>query len=91
MFLDRGLTTQALLLLSFAGITYGVMSTNLEEGADQSLMGTENLKANLDVMRGAEDARIAQAKAEAEEEDALADGVVLSRAAAAKRNARRDA
>jgi len=82
--------TQALLLLSFAGITYGVMSTNLEEGAEQTLMGADNLQRNLDVMRGAEDARIATAKLEQEEADALADGVVLSRAAAAKRDARRE-
>lgn len=80
--------TQALLLLSFAGITYGVMSTNLEEGAEQSLLGTENFQTNLDVMRGVEDARIVTARLEDEEADALEDGIVLSQAAAAKRNQR---
>jgi len=78
--------TQALLLLSFAGITYGVMSTNLEEGAEQTLLGAENVKRNVDVMRGAEDARISTARLEEEEEEALRDGVVLSQAAAAKRD-----
>ena len=41
--------TQACLLLSFAGITYGVMSTDLEEGADQSLLGAENFQKNLTI------------------------------------------
>ena len=69
--------TQACLLLSFAGITYGVMSTDLEEGADQSLLGAENFQKNLDNMRGAEDARIADAKYEAEVEDAMRSGITL--------------
>jgi len=69
--------TQACLLLSFAGITYGVMSTNLEEGAEQTLLGAENLKRNVDVMRSAEDERIAMAKLEQEEDDARRDGVLL--------------
>ena len=84
--------TQALLLLSFAGITFGVMSTNLDEDADQSLLGTENLQRNIDVMRGAQNARISEAELDQEERDALADGVILSQAAAAKqkRNEMRD-
>ena len=77
--------TQALLLLSFAGITYGVMSTNLDEDAEQSAFGTENLQKNFDAMRGAEDARILETKMEVEEAEALADGIVLSRASAKKR------
>ena len=48
----------AMLLLSFAGITYGVMSTSLDEDADQSLLGTENLQRNLNIMRGVEAERI---------------------------------
>ena len=78
--------TQACLLLSFAGITYGVMSTNLEEDAEQSLMGAENLQRNLDVMRGAEDARISEAKLEQEMDDALADGIVLGSAGLQQRD-----
>ena len=51
--------TQAMLLLSFGGITYGVMSTNLEEEEEQSALGASNFKRNLDIMRGVEDERIA--------------------------------
>jgi hypothetical protein len=37
----------------------------------------ENLKRNVDVMRSAEDERIAMAKLEQEEDDARRDGVLL--------------
>jgi len=69
--------TQALLLLSFAGITYGVMSTDLEEGADQTLLGTDNVKRNLDVMRGVEESRIAETKRDVEIEEAEAAGIQM--------------
>jgi len=69
--------TQALLLLSFAGITYGVMSTDLEEGADQTLLGRDNVQRNLDVMRGVEESRIAQTKMEVEIEEAEKAGIQM--------------
>ena len=78
--------TQACLLLSFAGITYGVMSTNLDEEAEQTLLGTENVQKAIDNMRGAEDSRIAEAKMEEEEENALKGGILLSNKAKAKRD-----
>lgn len=75
----------AMLLLSFAGITYGVMSTSLDEEADQSLLGTENLQRNLNIMRGVEAERIAQTKEDVELEQAERDGILMSPAAAARR------
>lgn len=78
--------TQACLLLSFAGITWGVMSTNLEEDGDQSALGVENIDKNINVMRGAEDDRIMATKREVEEEEALRDGILLSRSAQKKRD-----
>ena len=77
--------TQACLLLSFAGITFGVMSTNLEEGGEQQMLGLDNVQKSLDNMRGVEDARIAETKRDIELDDALADGVILSQAAKKKR------
>jgi hypothetical protein len=77
--------TQAMLLLSFAGITYGVMSTQLDEDADQSLLGTENLKRNLDLMRGAEEERIADTKEFEQLAEAEKAGIVMTPAAADKR------
>ena len=49
------------------------------------MFGTENLQTNLDAMRGVEDQRVAEARTEQEEAEAYEDGVLLSRAAAAKR------
>ena len=77
--------TQAMLLLSFGGITYGVMSTNLEEDADQTLLGADNVKKNLNIMRGVEDERIAETKEFEEMLDAKDRGIVTSVAEAKKR------
>lgn len=70
--------TQAMLLLSFGGITYGVMSTQLDEDAEQSALGVDNVKRNFDLMRGVEDERIAQTKEYEELLDAKARGIVMS-------------
>ena len=78
--------TQACLLLSFAGITFGVMSTNLEEGGEQEMLGLGNVQKSLDNMRGVEDARIAETKMDIELDEALADGVILSQSAKDKRD-----
>ena len=43
----------------------------------KTLLGAENFQKNLDNMRGAEDARIADAKYEAEVEDAMRSGITL--------------
>ena len=77
--------TQALLLLSFAGITYGVMSTQLDEEGEQTMMGTENLQRNLDLMRGAEHERIADTKTFEESLDAEQQGIAMTPASAKKR------
>ena len=78
--------TQACLLLSFAGITFGVMSTNLEEGGEQEMLGLGNVQKSLNNMRGVEDARIAETKMDIELDEALADGVILSQSAKDKRD-----
>jgi len=77
--------TQAMLVLSFAGITWGVMSTSWDEDAEQSLLGTENVMRNVNLMRGAEEERIAGAKEFAELQDAAKEGIIMNSAAAAKR------
>ena len=70
--------TQALLLLSFAGITYGVMSTSWDEEEEGSLLGFENVGRNFDLMRGVESSRIAQARMDAEVADAEEAGIQMS-------------
>jgi len=79
--------TQAMLLLSFGGITYGVMSTQLEEEGEQTTLGTSNIKRNLDIMRGVEDERIAETKEYEEMLDAQKRGIVMTPAEARKREA----
>ena len=76
--------TQGLLLLSFAGITWGVMSTSLDEEVEGSFLGTEQVKKNFDIFRGVEDERIASTKAEIDMEEAADAGVMMSRAALEK-------
>ena len=80
--------TQALLLLSFAGVTYGVMSTSWDEEREGSLLGTENLRRNFELMRGNEAERIATAQMEQELEDAEKAGIMTSRAALKRRDQR---
>lgn len=72
-------TTQALLLLSFAGITYGVMSTSWDENEEGSLLGWENVGPNIASMQGQEMDRIAEAKRDAEEFDAEKAGIRMGR------------
>lgn len=72
-------TTQALLLLSFAGITYGVMSTSWDENEEGSLLGWENVGPNIASMQGQEMDRIAEAKRDAEESDAEKAGIRMGR------------
>lgn len=69
--------TQAMLLLSFAGITYGVMSTQLDEDAEQTALGVDNVKRNLDIMRGVEDERIAETKEYEDMLDAQKQGIIM--------------
>lgn len=80
--------TQALLLLSFAGITYGVMSTSWDEEVDGTLLGTENLKRNFDLMRGTESARQAEAKLANEEAEAEEEGILLGQSGLNRRDRR---
>lgn len=85
--------TQALLLLAFAGITYGVMSTSYDEDESGSLLGVDEFKANVAGMRGdiaASQARAAQEVAEEEAEEA---GIIMNKDAlnrAQRRQAKRD-
>ena len=80
-----GFASLAMLLLSFAGITYGVMSTNLDEDGEQSNLGTENLQRNLDIMRGAESDRIAEVKEEVALEEAEREGIIMTKEGAKRR------
>jgi len=81
--------TQGLLLLSFAGITWGVMSTSLDEEEEGSLLGAEQVKKNFDILRGTDETRRETAKAEFFEADAADDGVMMSRAALEKAEKRK--
>ena len=45
-------STQALLLLSFAGITYGVMSTSWDEEEEGSALGFTEFVRNVKMARG---------------------------------------
>ena len=83
-------TTQAMLLLSFAGITYGVMSTSWDEEIEGSLLGVENIVRNVNLMRGTEVERQAEAKLANEAEEAAEAGIVMSSEALRKRNERND-
>ena len=77
-------STQALLLLSFAGITYGVMSTSWDEEEEGSFLGFEEAKTNVKMALG--DAKAAQARAKAGymEDDAAKEGVYMSKRAMEK-------
>jgi len=80
--------TQALVLLSFAGITWGVMSTSWDEEVEGSWLGAEQVGRNFDLMRGGEAARREEARVEFAEDDAAKDGVVMNRAQLAKQQER---
>jgi len=73
--------TQALLLLSFAGITYGVMSTSWDEEDEGSLLGLDEAIRNVGMARGDSEQRRGAAMAEFREDDAAADGVMMSKRA----------
>jgi len=74
--------TQALLLLSFAGITYGVMSTSWDEDEEGSLLGFENVRPNMAAMQGTDMARMAEAKRDNEEAEAEEAGIAMGKRAA---------
>ena len=57
-------TTQACVLLSFAGITWGVMSTSWDEEVEGSVLGFEQVGRNVNLMRGGEEQRREEAKLE---------------------------
>mmetsp|Transcript_68262 Transcript_68262/g.181690 ORF Transcript_68262/g.181690 Transcript_68262/m.181690 type:complete len:260 (+) Transcript_68262:18-797(+) len=78
-------TTQLCVLLSFAGITWGVMSTSWDEEIEGSFLGAEQVGRNFDLMRGGEDQRREQAKLEFAEADAAKDGVIMNRQQLAKK------
>mmetsp|Transcript_5268 Transcript_5268/g.10325 ORF Transcript_5268/g.10325 Transcript_5268/m.10325 type:complete len:264 (+) Transcript_5268:3-794(+) len=73
--------TQALLLLSFAGITYGVMSTSWDEEDEGSALGLTEAIRNVGMMRGDNEQRRGEAMAEFAEDDAAADGIIMSKRA----------
>ena len=71
--------TQALFFASFAGISWGVMSTSWDEKEEGSLLGAEQAKKNIDMMRGGLDRDRLEAAAEFDEEDAAAEGIIMNR------------
>jgi len=77
-------STQVLLALSFAGITWGVMSTSWDESEEGSFLGTEQVGKNFQLMRGTYQEGRADAAAEAADEDAAEAGVIMSRQAKRK-------
>ncbi|KAL3903160.1 MAG: hypothetical protein SGPRY_011790, partial [Prymnesium sp.] len=56
--------TQLCVLLSFAGITWGVMSTSWDEEVEGSLLGAEQVGRNFDLMRGVEGQKREEARNE---------------------------
>lgn len=52
--------TIALTLLAFAGITFGVLTTQLDEDQEQSFLGFENIRKNWRSIRGIEEEREAK-------------------------------
>ena len=74
-------STQALLLLSFGGITWGVMSTSLDEEAEGSLLGVEEFKKNAANMRGDLAANKAIAEKEFVEDMAAEKGIIMNKRA----------
>jgi len=81
--------TQACFALSFAGITWGVLSTSWDEETEGSLLGTEQVGRNVAMMRDG----MARGRAAAEEEnaeiEAADDGVLMSREMLERDKARR--
>ncbi|KAL1496145.1 hypothetical protein AB1Y20_014765 [Prymnesium parvum] len=76
--------TQLCVLLSFAGITWGVMSTSWDEEVEGSLLGIEQVGKNFNLMRGVDEQRREEARVEYAESDAADDGVIMNRAQLAK-------
>lgn len=76
--------TQALLLLSFAGITYGVMSTSWDEDKEGSFLGFEEAKTNVKMALGDAKSAQMQAKAGYMEDDAAKEGLYMSKRAMEK-------
>mmetsp|Transcript_50487 Transcript_50487/g.163589 ORF Transcript_50487/g.163589 Transcript_50487/m.163589 type:complete len:264 (-) Transcript_50487:189-980(-) len=81
--------TQACFALSFAGITWGVLSTSWDEETEGSLLGSEQVGRNVAMMRDG----MARGRAAAEEEnaeiEAADDGVLMSREMLERDKARR--
>lgn len=71
-------TTFPLLLLSFGGISWGVMSTSWDEEDEGTLLGSEQVGKNVDLMRTDYRQARGAVAAEAELEDAEEAGVVMS-------------
>ena len=69
-----------MLLLSFAGISLGVMTTSLEEEEEGSLLGTEQLSKNINIMKGVQDASRIEAEADTFAEEVAAEGIVMTQA-----------
>ena len=82
--------TQALFFLGFGGITWGVMSTSWEESEEGTLLGVEQFKKNSGQMLDPEKARREEAKTTYMEDDAAADGVILSQRALKKMQAKQE-
>ena len=79
-----------MLVLSFAGITWGVMSTSWDEEEEGSLLGIEQVSKNVALMRGDLATSRGQVESYYAEKDAADDGVYMTKAAAEKAKKKRD-
>mmetsp|Transcript_66474 Transcript_66474/g.110537 ORF Transcript_66474/g.110537 Transcript_66474/m.110537 type:complete len:261 (+) Transcript_66474:72-854(+) len=74
-------STQALFFLSFAGISWGVMSTSWDEAEEGSLLGTEEVSKNTRAMQDGLSSARADAAALYAENDAADEGIIMSKRA----------
>jgi len=70
--------TILLLVTSFAGITFGVLTTQLDEDGEQTFLGIENVKKNWYSMRGIEEERTGQAQEDKNKRMAEEAGIVTT-------------
>jgi len=71
-------STQALFFLSFAGISWGVMSTSWDEESEGSLLGADEVRKNTAAMRAGLDRSRGEAAAMYDEMDAADAGIIMS-------------
>ena len=84
-----GSVTFGLLLLSFGGISYGIMSTSWDEEKEGSVLGTEEIGKNIALMRADLESSRLEAEAEQQLDEANDAGIIMSPAQLRKREKKR--